>query len=167
MIIGTPRLGFNPADWQSQALAAQQSGSSSSTAASTAGSSTSGTPSTGYARRFNNPIIAWAPLNGARALPVQQQQQTVQTGTSASGSTVAQTTPPGNYPTDEPYTDAAGNIWTWNPTSGWQITTPAGSSSSAASGTDWLTQQTIITGLPNWGVVGAIGLGVLLLMRKR
>ena len=89
---------------------------------------------------------------------------------------------PANYPTSLPYTDTQGNTWTYG-ASGWQMSSygPAGAAGAASytGGTtsittgssyqsilDWLSQQTLISGIPNWGIVAAAGAGVLLLKNR-
>lgn len=88
---------------------------------------------------------------------------------------------PANYPTSLPYTDRQGNTWTYG-TSGWQTssygssaggggsytggTTTVSTSSGYQSVLDWLSQQTLISGIPNWGIVAAAGAAVLLLKNR-
>ena len=81
---------------------------------------------------------------------------------------------PAGWPTSAPYTDGTGNIWTWNGTA-WVVSGSVGSgglitSSSPAAPVsvtvsptstdtgyqavlDWLTQQTLVSSLPNWLVL--------------
>lgn len=79
---------------------------------------------------------------------------------------------PAGYPTSSAYTDANGNIWTWNG-SQWAISgsvqtggaitpttppvsvtvTPTSTDTGYQAVLDWLTQQTLISSLPNWLVL--------------
>lgn len=65
------------------------------------------------------------------------------------------------------YTDASGNIYTWNGTA-WGLTTAAGTSSGSdyTSILDFLTEDNLITGVPNWIVGAGLVAGYLLLSRK-
>lgn len=97
---------------------------------------------------------------------------------------------PSTQPLNQPYTDSYGNVWTYGP-SGWQITgnvasalpvsSPAGAvgAPSYTGGTttvntgsgyqsvlDWLSEQTLISGIPNWGVAGAAA-ALLLVLKNR
>lgn len=87
---------------------------------------------------------------------------------------------PNGYPTSAPFTDSAGNVWTYAPaTGGWVnaslssaslYSTASGASSypgtiaapsSAQSLLDWLSQQTLIAGVPNWMLAAGAGLVAL------
>lgn len=94
--------------------------------------------------------------------------------------TASQSPVPAGYPTSAAYTDSTGNVWTWNGStwiisgsvySGGQLTSTAGVtppvsvnvSPSAAVDSyqtilDWLTQQTLITGVPNWLIAAGVGI---------
>lgn len=84
------------------------------------------------------------------------------------GATAQAGTPvPVGYPTNQAYTDSSGNIWTYTATGGWQITgtssSPATANNWAASITSWLNEQTIISGISNfWVVGGAAAIGLVL-----
>jgi hypothetical protein len=132
-------------------------------------------------------------------------QSTGSSGASAAASTSTASTPvPSNFPTNQVYVDASGNVWAYNSTAGaWQIETAAaassvvpagypttqtytdaagnvwaysdgawgiidaGSSSSASSITSWLSESTIWSAIPNWGVlVGGAGLLWFLTKKK-
>lgn len=96
-----------------------------------------------------------------------------QPGTST---TPAATSPvPAGWPTSAAYTDGVGNIWTWNGTA-WvvsgsvssgglltssspaapvsvTVTSPSTTDTGYQAVLDWLTQQTLISSLPNWMVL--------------
>lgn len=94
---------------------------------------------------------------------------------------------PSTQPTNQPYTDSVGNIWTYG-ASGWQVTgnvssalTSGGGGSAAAAPSvtvsqptvspyqsvlDWLSQETLVTGVPNWGIVAAAAVGLVLLKNR-
>lgn len=94
---------------------------------------------------------------------------------------------PSTQPLNQPYTDSYGNVWTYGP-SGWQITgnvssaLPAAGAAGAPSYTggtttvntgsgyqsvlDWLSEQTLISGIPNWGVSAAAA-ALLLVLKNR
>lgn len=65
------------------------------------------------------------------------------------------------------YTDASGNIYTWNGAA-WSLTTAAGTSATSdySSVLDFLTQDNLITGVPNW-VVGAGLVGAYLVLSSK
>lgn len=65
---------------------------------------------------------------------------------------------PTNAVVGQTYTDSLGNVYTYGST-GWTLTTPAGSA------TSWLTEETVLAGFPNWGVLAVAGAGVFLLMK--
>jgi hypothetical protein len=109
---------------------------------------------------------------------------------------------PANWPTNEPYTDASGNEWVYTG-NGWQISsygTGANPYTSAAAETaamqqqayggygaasgapaaaapasgggyesilNWLSEETLISGMPNWLLVAAAGVGFMLLNKRR
>lgn len=93
---------------------------------------------------------------------------------------------PVTQPTNQPYTDSMGNIWTYG-VGGWQITGNVSSALTSAGGgsvapapaasaplasspyqsvLDWLSQETLITGFPNWGVALAAVGGIILLKNR-
>lgn len=80
--------------------------------------------------------------------------------------------PPSTWPTDQPYTDAAGNVWNWNAQTGWQISAPANAGSAISSAfssiASWLTSNSLLSSFgfsfPNWGVLAAAAVGGALLL---
>lgn len=71
---------------------------------------------------------------------------------------------PAGYPTSQSYTDAAGNVWAYSGGQ-WQIIDASGGSS-AVSLSSWLTENTIWSAVPNWGVLLG-GAGVLWFLTKK
>jgi hypothetical protein len=72
---------------------------------------------------------------------------------------------PLGWPTRESYTDSSGNGWAWTATGGWQITGNAASgdaSNWASSITSWLQESKIVTGIPNFWLVGGVDVLALL-----
>jgi hypothetical protein len=72
---------------------------------------------------------------------------------------------PAGYPTTQTYTDAAGNVWAYSD-GAWSIIDAASGSSSASSITSWLTESTIWSAIPNWGVLAG-GAGILWFLTKK
>jgi len=126
-----------------------------------------------------NPIATPAPPTSYGIVPTTSPAPTQTTQPSSQPSTVQATTPsgtqvavaappPATYPTDELYTDPAGNTWAYNVQNGqWQIQT----ASTGGPGTspwsqvmNWLQQQSTILSftLPNY--VWAAGAGAFALM---
>lgn len=125
--------------------------------------------SDGVQWQFNTSSGQWIPISGAF--------------TATTTSTYAGTPVPAGYPTNQIYTDTAGNQWQYNSAMGtWTITgslamtlatstsglSPSGSpvsivTSPAPSSVqpilDWLSQNTLISAVPNW--VPAVGVGLL------
>lgn len=110
----------------------------------------------------------------------------------SSGGPAAATAQPGTpvpvgLPTNQSYTDSQGNIWTYAPSTGWQVTgqapdqsmpAPAGAPGAVTPGTtvtvqtgsnmwasitSWLQEKSIISGVPNFFLVSAAGLLALTL----
>jgi hypothetical protein len=88
------------------------------------------------------------------------------------GSSTAATGAPANPTVGSTYTDASGNIWTYNGVS-WQMTTAAASAAAAAASAgpynsvlDFLTQESLISGVPNWIVGGGAVLIYMLVSAK-
>jgi hypothetical protein len=87
-----------------------------------------------------------------------------------SAATAAAAAAPANPAIGATYTDASGNIWTYNGSS-WQMTTAAASTAAAASGPynsvlDFLTQENLISGVPNWMVGAGAVLAYMLISAK-
>lgn len=98
------------------------------------------------------------------------QTTTASAATAAPASASVSSGPPSTWPTDQPYTDAAGNVWTWATPNGWQISTPTSAGGSLtnlfSNALVWLQSSTIISALPNWGTlgIGLVGAGFLFSM---
>ena len=93
----------------------------------------------------------------------------------APSSSVASSPVPSNFPKSGAYTDGNGNIWTWDgkqwaisgsvatggaitsasPSSPVNVTVSPANDSGYQTILDWLTQQTLISGVPNWVIGGA------------
>ena len=135
------------------------------TPASTPASSAAATPALVPAPpSISSPATAAAPSTAAAS--------TI-TATTPSGASVAVAAPPpGSYPTNQTYTDAAGNVWTWDPTNGWQITSPAASNVTTSVGLanfvsgagTWLQSETLLSFLPNWATLGGGAVALYLAM---
>jgi hypothetical protein len=76
------------------------------------------------------------------------------TATSTALTTASSAVPAGTS-TAAPYTDASGNTWTYNATIGQWVMTAAASGYSSI--LNWLTQQTLISGIPNWIIAAGVG----------
>ena len=73
---------------------------------------------------------------------------------------------PAGYPTTQTYTDSAGNVWAFS-NGAWGIIDAASSSSvSASSISTWLSESTIWSAVPNWGVLLG-GAGILWFLTKK
>lgn len=94
--------------------------------------------------------------------------------TSATAATAGATAGfPTNPTNGQTYVDSSGNTWTYSSASGWQETAAA-STAAAATDTsgyqsilDWLSESTLISGFPNWGVAAVVGLGAVWLMNRQ
>lgn len=103
------------------------------------------------------PVLAPSTASTTSATAVASQPSTV----------LVSSGPPSTWPTDQPYTDAAGNVWDWNAQTGWQIATPAnaasGVSSAFSNALAWLTSNSLLSSFgfsfPNWGVIAAALVG--------
>lgn len=116
----------------------------------------------------------------------------ISTGTAASPSGFyAGTLVPNGTPTNQPYVDNYGNVWIFNAAANsWSISTAsnsallaqdqaaaaAGATTTTAAATtetgtqsilDWLTEQTLITGVPNWALAAGVGIIALKLSQGK
>ena len=116
---------------------------------------------------------AATPTVPAATAPAPISQPSVLTASTPSGASVAVAAPPpGSYPTNQTYTDAAGNVWSWDPTNGWQITSPAASNVTTGIGLanfvssigGWLQSETLLSFLPNWATLGSGAVALYLAM---
>lgn len=92
---------------------------------------------------------------------------------------------PITWPTTSPYTDASGNVWSWNGTS-WSITAGSATAAAAAASTTpsvdttvntgiditaitaWLQSETLISTVPNFFVLAGVGvLGLIVFNMSR
>jgi hypothetical protein len=100
------------------------------------------------------------------------------TGSTATTTAGVTTGFPANAVAGATYTDSSGNLWTYNGTQ-WTLTTPASSSAAAqaaaaaAAGAapynsliNFITEDSLITGIPNWGVGVGLYLAYLLISSK-
>lgn len=116
----------------------------------------------------SSPVVEPAPVSSlAPIAPVSNSTAQATAAGAQPNSVSVSSGPPSTWPTDQPYTDAAGNVWDWNPQSGWQIATPANAASGISSvfsnALAWLTSNSLLStfgfSFPNWGVVAAALVG--------
>lgn len=134
------------------------------------------TSTTGASASAPAPVVSPAPMLPAPiATPAAPgSQPTVTQATTVAGNGVSTPAPPpGGYPTNQTYTDAAGNVWSWSATAGWQITSPAASSITTSLGLEnwissigaWLTSETLVSFLPNYATLGIGGAALAIAMK--
>ncbi len=85
-------------------------------------------------------------------------------GTATTAATAASSVVPPGTSTATPYTDANGNTWTYS--NGAWVMTASGAASPYSSILTWLSESTLMAGIPNWGLVAGIGLVAVMMMNR-